>query len=321
MTQRERVLLIGVILTLALWGGWKGLQWRQQAMSDLRSEQRALDQQLAAADLERLKTQRDIERLEQWQQQSLPADTQVAQTEYRAWLMDQLNEAGLSFNNVRRVGARPEGSAYTSITYTAHAEGKVPQLTKFLYSFYRSAQLHKLTRLKLDPLPDGGAVAMDITVESLIVDGTTRKEGLSEGESDRLALGELADYLASIEGRNVFVEYTPPPPPKKDPPPQVAEKRPEPPPKPKFDDAKHAHFTAVVGKGDAQQAWINVRTTGKTLYVSEGDAIKVGQFDGTVKSIDAAARRLYIESEGKVYGVPFGASLSEGEPIDGDTLL
>ncbi|TWT35156.1 hypothetical protein KOR34_00430 [Posidoniimonas corsicana] len=320
MTQRERYLLIGVVAVIALWGGAKALQWRQQAFTDLRGELSDVQRQINDADLEMLQTAEDVERLEDWQERSLPADVQVAQTEYRAWLMDRLNEAGLSFNNVRRVGARPEGDAFIGISYTAHAEGTLVEVTKFLHAFYDSPQLHTLTRLKLAPLPDGGKIAMDLSVEALIVDGATRENGLAEGESNRLALGELSDYLESIDGRNLFVEYTPPPPPRQDPP-KVVDRRPEPPPKPKFDDAKHAHFTGVVGNGGKQQAWINVRTTGKTLFVAVGDPIKIGQFDGRVKSIDPDERRLYLESEGQVYRVPFGASLRDGVPVEGDSLL
>jgi hypothetical protein len=203
-----------------LWAGWKGIGKYQTALGDLRDESRQAQGELGSAKLELLQSDEAMQNLDRWQEESLPEDPEVAQTEYRAWLVDRLGESGLKFNNVRRVGARSEGEAYTAITYTAHADGKLDQITRFLHTFYDSPQLHKITVLKLTPMPEGGELAMDVTIESLIVHGTTRKEGIAEGSSGRLALENVDAYVESIKGRNLFTQYTPPPPHAPSPPPR-----------------------------------------------------------------------------------------------------
>lgn len=313
MTQRERILLGAIVAIGVLWFGWKGLGSYQASLSDKRNQLTDAQRQLDSTKLDILRSQEAMLNLEDWQERSLPADQEVAQTEYRAWLMERLDDAGLEFNNVRRVGARPDGVAYTAITFMAHAEGKLEQVTRFLHQFYDSPQLHKITVLKLNPTPEGRSVGMDLTVEALVVNGATRTEGIVEGSSGRLILGEVDPYLASVKGRNLFVPYTPPRPPRPPAPPKVVESRPDPPPKPKFDDAKHAHLSATIGNGGRWQAWIYVRTTGETLYLNEGDDLKVGLFDGKIRSINE--HQIVVESEGQMLRVSLGKHLREGVPI------
>src|SRR5690606_40649 len=72
---------------------------------------------------------------------------------------------------------------------------------------------------------------------------------------------------------------TPPRPPA---PPRVARERPKP---PEFDHAKFARLTGIVGPEGQLQAWIWVQTTDEMLRLSEGDHIKVGDFEADIKSI------------------------------------
>lgn len=312
MTKREKMLLAGVIGVIALWGGWRGLSAYQGALADRRSELRSLERDLSDARLEQALVDEAIQNLESWQERSLPTNLQVAQSEYRGWLVERLSEAGLSFDNVRRVSARPVANAYTAITYLAHAEGDLDQVTRFLHTFYSSRLLHKLTLVRLAPLSGSGKLGLDITVEALIVEGAVRKEGIVEGQSDRLAHSGVEDYLDSIGARNLFVPYTPPPPPRPKPEPRVVVERPPPPPK--FDDSKHAYISGVVGDAEGPQAWLNVRTTGETLYLRQGDPFEVGQFQGRVLSINVRDKEVVLESDGQVLKLELGSHLREAKP-------
>lgn len=312
MTQREKILLIAVVGVLVAWFGWRGVGQYQAAISDRREALFETETERNRVNQTRLLTQQAMQNLETWQQQSLPASLQVAQTDYRAWLQTALGEAGLNYSNVRRIGLRQIGEAATSISFMAHAEGDLKSVTQFLYSFYDVPQLHKLAVLRLTPLDDKGTLAMDITVEALVVKGTTRTEGVAMGTASESQAEQRQQYVESIVSRNIFEPYSPPPPPKPEPKPVVVERKQ--PPKPKFDDAKHAFVTALIGTGQGPQAWINVRTTGKTLYLEPGDEIEVGEFKGRLKAIDLDARKIVIESDGQTLSVKFGANLRDAAP-------
>lgn len=71
----------------------------------------------------------------------------------------------------------------------------------------------------------------------------------------------------------------PPPPPKPEPP------APEP-PKPTVDEAMFTYATGQVRVNGKPQVWLKVRTSGQTLKLGEGDAIKVGSVDGIVSKIN-----------------------------------
>ena len=78
-------------------------------------------------------------------------------------------------------------------------------------------------------------------------------------------------------------------------------------PKPEFDDAMHAYFTATIQVDGRYQAWIHVRTTGETLRLFEGDAVKVGLFDGKIVSIEP--RMLVVKCNDEELHVELGHNL------------
>ncbi|MCA9242013.1 MAG: hypothetical protein KDA37_17505, partial [Planctomycetales bacterium] len=210
MTQREKTLLAATVGVIVLWGGWTLWGKYSAALANREGQSRQAERDLRTARSEVVLSTRAKKNLEAWREKSLPQNIEVAQTAYRGWLMDCLKEAGLEFNQVRRTAVKPYGDAYTAIAFTAHAEGDLPKVTRFLYRFYSLPQLHKLTQLSLRPTADGGGISMDIMVEALVVNGTDRTEGVVEGDSGRLALENVDAYLKSIEGRNLFQRYTPP---------------------------------------------------------------------------------------------------------------
>ncbi|MFC1758518.1 cadherin repeat domain-containing protein [Planctomycetota bacterium] len=103
----------------------------------------------------------------------------------------------------------------------------------------------------------------------------------------------------------------------KDPPPKVVKT--EPPPKPKFDEAKHAHLTAVVENDGEKQLWIHIRTTGETLKLSKGDEIKIGTIEGTLTEIEL--KWVEIETADGPIIVKAGKMLDSGKSPDDRTAL
>lgn len=284
MNQREKVLAAGVAVLLVGWGA-SGLWQRYQSAVDGRSDA-LLDirNQVERAKLEAHIARSAAKDLETYQERSLPSDRNVAQSEYRDWLIDRLGGAGLAMDDVKAIGSsgRP-GDAFESLTFTAVASGTLESVTKFLDGFHRSGQLHKITALKLKPSPEGTGLDVNITIQALIVPGVTRKGELATGEADRLTLADSDAYVKSIVGRNIFERYSPPPPPI--PPRPAVVRAPGPPPPPKFDDARHAYVTGIVSASEGLQAWVTVRTTGEVLRLKAGDTFSVGQMSGSVESV------------------------------------
>jgi len=311
MTPREKKLAGAVLLLFLLGGGsWAWTRysdWSTQAHNSKDSAAAAL--QTALLDLQ--KSRASVRKLRDWREKSLPSNLNVAQSQYRAWLLEKLQEAKLNIDDVAPTGGGQRSDAFQSLTFTVNADGKLSAVVKFLDSFYRSDQLHKIGVLRLNPIAGEDNLRVVLSIEALAVNGTTRDTGLAKGQSQRLALASADEYVERIDSRNPFVAYTPPAPPK---PKVVSKPRPKPPEKPKFDDSKHAKVTAILG-GEELQAWVHLKTKGETLRVKEGDDLKVGLFEGKV--LEVRPRQLVLETPEGVLAVDVGDSLRDGKPVAG----
>jgi hypothetical protein len=267
------------------------------------------DLQLADANLALARGEAALEQFAAWQDRSLPANPNVAKSLYRTWLIEQLNAAQLRTADIAPEPSTRRSRAYETLAFRIDAVGSLERLTDFLYAFYRSDQLHKLTYLRLTPTDASGDLRIELKVEALILQGSTNTEKLSELVSDRLALESVEAYRDVIGGRNIFRPYEPPRPVVT---PVVAEKSKEE-AKPKFDDAAHAYVTGIVQAGGQLQVWVTVRTTGETLRLHQGDAIKVGLLEGQVAEIHP--REIVVESGGERTLVSLGQNLREGQLV------
>lgn len=310
MNDREKKLALAVGVLVALWVG----NWGWQKYSDMyrvasaKQSNAAADLQTALFDLQ--KTRAAVKDLRQWREKSLPSNVAVAQSQYRAWLVERLQNAGLSVADVTPRRSNQQSTAYQALAYEVEATGKLDGVVRFMDSFYRSDQLHKIANLRLTPLAEGNQLRLGVTVEALVVNGTKREEGLATGTSDRLELASADDYVERIVKRNPFVPYEPPPPPR----PKVVERpQPKPVPKPEFNHAEHAKLTGVVSVGDDYQAWVTVQTLGERLYLRKGDQVKVGQFEGTV--VDVYEKELVIETDTGVLAFRVGDKLTDGKEL------
>jgi hypothetical protein len=234
----------------------------------------------------------------------------VAQSQYRAWLVEQLLAAELNVADVSPRSTGQQSTAYQALGFEIEASGKLASIVRFLDAFYRSDQLHKISSLRLAPQVEADNLRVNLSIEALVVNGTDRQEGLAQGTSDRLALESADKYIERIGKRTPFVAYEPPPPPR----PKVAEQpRAKPEEKPKFNHAEHAKLTGVVSVGDDYQAWVTVQTLGERLYLRKGDDVKVGLFEGTV--LDVYEKELLVETGEGVIAFRVGDKLTDGKKL------
>jgi hypothetical protein len=308
VNQREKMLAVAVlVMVLALisnsmYGSYRrAVDNRTNAVAEAEARLDALDRKMRRG-------QRAIRQIEEWQARALPEDREKASSLYRAWLLDKAQHAGLEVDDID-LSIQPTGNrAYSAIGYKVKASGALSAVTALLYEFYRSPQLHQITRLQLSRPQGESKIAVSLDVEALSLPGAIPTDALPEGDPKRLKLANLDAYQKSLNDRDFVSAYKPPRPP------GDATTRREPPKPPEFDDASQARFSGTVGPRDALQAWINVQTTGDTLHVTAGDPIKVGTLEGQIVSIDQ--RSLVYETEGKKYRVALGQMLRGGKEVE-----
>lgn len=248
------------------------------------------------------------DRLEDWQRRSLPRDRELARSLYQNWLTAALDAAGLTEVQVEPGRATIVRDNYSKLPFTLRAQGSLEQVSRWLAAFYRTDYLHQVRDLGLQPLGAGGKLQLTVTIEALSLYDADLRDKLPPPGAGRLDEAAAAQMVKAITARNWFAEYVPPPPPK--PAAVVRTAPPPPPPKPVFDDAKYTVLTSITFIDDKPQAWLSVRPKQKTLKLSEGDGIEVGQFHG--KLIRIGAREIEVEQDGKRRVVALGKPLTDG---------
>ena len=317
MTQRERFLAGTIVGLLGLWGLWQGYLGYEAGYDRRAAEVRRLDDQLQDQTLAERVSRRAMERLERYQEQSLPSDPDVARSAYREWLIETAATAGLEVDNVKSSPSeRDLDGAATALEFDLTGSGSPEAVTRFLDAYYRLDLLHQLTLLNVRPQPgaDDGGATWGVTLKSvaLSVAATTREAGLPEAEQApaRLSLASADEYVASVAGRNLLASYVPPPPPRPERPKVVRKPPPPKPTPPPFDDATQTKLTGIVGAGDTRQAWVFVRTTGEQLRLRADDPIEVGTVKGRVQAV--LPREVLVESaDGSVWRFELGDTLRE----------
>lgn len=311
MNKRERILAGSVLALAALWGGYKGFGRYRVAIAARRAEVQNANSRLAAAQLEVTQGRNAMQRMAKLQERSLPSkDRDKAQSLYKAWLLTKAKNSGLTVDKIELAARTTASTSFTAIGYKLDASGALPSIVSMLYEFYRSPQLHQITRMQLLRPEGSQQLKLTLEVEALCLPGATSENDLPEGDSKRLKLASAADYQKNLVERDIVTAYTPPRPPA-----PPAENRNSSAPA-SMDNSESARFTATVGNGAGLQAWINVMSTGEVLRVTTGDPVKIGSLDGKIERIEQ--RSLVFKTGDKRFLVRVGEFLKKGQELDAD---
>ena len=249
--RRKRLLLVGLALIAVFYAGdWVLTNWidkpkelRKKKIVALQTRIKEYDQKYIA------RAQQDIPWLRYWYSQSLPANPEVAQSLYRAWLLEVGEYVGIAGRTVNATEAVNRGAFY-SMNFSMRGRGTLEQLTQFLYEFYNAGQLHKITSISITPVGKGGVLDLSLVVETLIVPQANRPDSLATGRAYRLASLSLDDYrvipqrdLFSVGGGGTV------------------------------DPVNHTYLTAVNYVNDEPQAWFTLRTSGAVMKLSRDDRL------------------------------------------------
>ena len=292
--NRQHVLLgLLALVGVARVGDWMltavisgPLQARTAQAATLRSQIKDREKLLSAVRTQGLQ-------IEDWGRQSLPSNLEVARTLYRSWLMDRLSEAHLSNPHVDSGNPISRGGLYHTLPFTVRGQGTVTELTKFLFQFTHSGQLHAIQSMTLNPIGASGRLDIAATIEALAIPGADRTDQLSTQRAQRLASTNPQAY-GVISDRHLFGGGS-----------DVA-------------PAEHTVVTAITRSRGVLQVWITRRNDDTVLKLRVNDRFTIGDFHGRIVHI--LDQDVVIDSDGEHWLVAIGESVSDGFAIPADLL-
>jgi hypothetical protein len=389
-------LALAVGALAALFVLWYGFTSVQESLAGYQKKLETAQAEVRNRRMTVTKGNRAAQKIAHWEEQSLPKNTEKAQSLYQKWLLDLVQKHKLTDGNVVNLSGRSVKGVFHQFTFKVKGRAGLAQVTRLLHDFYSVDRLHRVRLLRLKPLDDSTDLDVDLQVEVLALAGAPDMNQLKNTPSKRLAHGTADAYVKAITERNIFgpphlpptvtstarreyylnapvsfsikgsdpekrpityelektnikegLEFDPKTgsvswkpdgkgeyeltvratdagvPPKSasttvkfavvdpPPPPVAREKPPEP---PKFDTAKYTYLTAVLDVDGQQEAWLVVRTTGKTLKLQSGEKFDLGTLKGTIRQI--YEQDIEIETaDGKRMLDSIGESLRDALPL------
>ncbi len=165
MQRREKLLAAFLVAAIVIWQGGPLLSRVIFEPIDIRhAELDSLDQSIALKQTDQIVLARSERQLADWQSRSLPPDPLVAQRLYQGWLTDAAQSAGFSALKVTPQRRTQRDDAFTAVEVSVTAEATLDQVSLFLYRFYRTDLLHRVTSLDLQSKKNQGNPPLRITL-------------------------------------------------------------------------------------------------------------------------------------------------------------
>lgn len=174
----------------------------QGPLRELQGENRELQEDISKQEKLLADGRAAGQKIEKWQQRSLPSDTETARSLYRNWLLETVRSARLRNATVDSGSPASRRGLYRSMPFTVQARGSLNEITSALFNVEKSDQLHRIMTLRLTPVGTTGQFDLSMSMEALIIPGT-KKMSLSRAESSLLASTDRQDYDV-IARDNIF---------------------------------------------------------------------------------------------------------------------
>ncbi|MCA9151752.1 MAG: hypothetical protein KDA92_20755, partial [Planctomycetales bacterium] len=169
MPRRQKLLLALLLLIGVSYVG--DMLYRRGYSEPLRKAESQLAssaETLHKTQLDVRKQQRRLPELDELKPRSLPRNPELAVSEYRSWLLQNLAESGLQQASLDSGNPARFKNIYSRIDFTVRTRGTLAQLTTFLERFYATPYLHKIRAMSLTPSSDG-SIDISLTLETLAV--------------------------------------------------------------------------------------------------------------------------------------------------------
>lgn len=290
MQKREKLLAILVgFLVVGYVGNWMFNSLLQGPLNSRYEKVARLKSEIDKKQTQIRRARQAGQKLQTWQEQSLPAKREVAASLYQDWLLEQVGKAGFKMPNVDSGEVLVKKDLYERLPFSVRGRATLEQLTQFLYAFYSANHLHQVQRINLTPVSKSDELELALGIEALILPGADRDEKLNDQRSSRLASEEFTAYRPIVE-RNLFGQTSA-----------------------GVDPADFAFLTAVIDVGGIPQAWMTVRTSGEIMKLKLGQSFEIGQFRGTVSDINSPD--IIIDSEEERWLLSLGEKLSQATAL------
>jgi hypothetical protein len=172
----------------------------------------ALDEEIELKDAQLRRGAQARRLLDEYATRALPDDPNLANSRYRAWLLEWVENAGIT-GAVKWVKASPaivdKDRVHDIHEFSVTCEADLRQLVRLLYDFYAQDYLHRIRSLKATPTKNK-TLALNLIIDAVAMPGVQDRE-LDDMPSKRLALGSLDNYLNQIVGRNPYAPANKPP--------------------------------------------------------------------------------------------------------------
>ena len=230
------------------------------------------------------------EKLAIYDQRSMPYKTDLARSEYQAWLnqivtKNQLLASSVEVSvpsSVTIKDGNKKREAYKRYGFSVGAAGSLDQVSNFLFDFYRAGHLHKINSMSLNPA--SGQFRFSVTGEAIGLNSCERAGSLSEAVGDRLAKKSLDEYTTIVR-RNVFSR-------------EVGA------------TLKLVRLSSITyDKSGVPEAWFKVGAQQATKKLQRSDSLSASVHD--VQVIDIQPRSVLVDVDGEILNLPVGQTLYE----------
>ncbi len=254
---------------------------------------------------------------------SMPTNSQNSRIEYQIWLEQMLEFCNLTEAQAQagRYVKNRNGSATQA--YSVKATASTAALTQFLYEFYWTPFLHRITALDMRPIENSDDLAVSMTVETAAIwYKETRDPATAADESAATTARALAQYAAYPKTDKLPLDTTPT---------RVLASGPLAAYAPfaetelfravrsGIDSADYARLTGTPEVTDEKRnstrfsRW-RVETEDRTLTLKVGDRMQIGSFDADVVEIEADFV-LLRQGDDRLWVVPLGEKLSDAVAV------
>ena len=295
-----------LLVMVAYFGGeWLMDRLIQGPLEAARSRRTQLerDVQKRETSLQRLREAGKL--LAQWEDQSLPADTEAARSLYQAWLVELVDDVGLAGPSVTSSEPVARAGLYYTLSFSVRGRGTLEQLTKFLYAFYQADLLHQLRSLTITPLQRAQDLDLSFAIETLILEpggaAAAKKDASATPEnvyeqfrrrtwrvSDRLASDNLQAYDVIVR-RNLFALGG------------------------GFDPTDHTYLTSITLIDGQPEVWFTNRATDEVVRLRAGGRLELGPL--TFRLAEVLGRDVIIETDGERWLLSLGDRITDAHAL------
>lgn len=205
MNQRERFLIFAVGALVLLIGGYYAFDKTSAAMK-LRARQiTTLKEGIRDRGRQLVKARKAQRRLSVYEEMALPANREMAASQYQSLLLSRLEEAGMvNVKVIPQNSSNDRNLIFKQLTFSVTCQGNLEQLVGLLHRFYSRDYLQRIRTLQIQPISASKNLNLSFTVDGLSMPRAANEKQLANRVSNRLEHGELPEYLKVIAERNLF---------------------------------------------------------------------------------------------------------------------